>query len=92
MELRTSSKCSAVANACLVAGQYLNVTITKVVDEAAAEVVLSGTADGEVKGSEAVLRCVCAGKDKGVTVVEVLACGSSRMQRGRRKKGERVSL
>eukprot|EP00904_Undaria_pinnatifida_P012991 jgi/Undpi1/8822/HiC_scaffold_25.g11284.m1 len=56
MELRTSSKCSAVANACLVAGQYLNVTITKVVDEAAAEVVLSGTADGEVKGSEAVLR------------------------------------
>ena len=40
MELRASSKCSAVANACLVAGQYSAVKITHVVDEAATEVVL----------------------------------------------------
>lgn len=89
MELRASSKCSAVANACLVAGQYSAVKITQVVDEAATEVVLSGTAGGEVKGNEAVLRCV--GKDKGVAVVKVLACGfrgSSKQQR----RGEEYSF
>lgn len=61
MELRASSKCSAVANACLVAGQYSNVKIAQVVDDAATEVVLSGAAGGEVKGNEAVLRCVWEG-------------------------------
>lgn len=87
MELRASSKCSAVANACLVAGQYSAVKITHVVDEAATEVVLSGTADGEVKGNEAVLRCV--GEDKGVHVVKVLAAfavaASSKEGEGQRK-------
>ena len=65
MELRASSKCSAVANACLVVGQYSAVKITQVVDEAATEVVLSGTAGGEVKGNEAVLRCVEEGRGCG---------------------------
>ena len=69
------------------AGQYSAVKITHVVDEAATEVVLSGTADGEVKGNEAVLRCV--GEDKGVHVVKVLAAfavaASSKEGEGQRK-------
>ena len=59
MELRSSSKCSAEAKACLVAGHYAAASIKEVVDEAAAEVVLQlggAPGDGDVKGASAVLK------------------------------------
>lgn len=59
MELRASAQCSAASKACLVAGRYASVTLKEVVDEAAAEVVLqlgSTSSDGDVKGTDAVLR------------------------------------
>ncbi|CAM9130129.1 unnamed protein product [Scytosiphon promiscuus] len=64
MELRTSSKSSAAAKACLIAARYADVTLSEVVDETAAEVVLqpggSSAADGGVRGLETVLRHVAS--------------------------------
>lgn len=59
MELRSSTQYSGASKACLVAGRYASLTLTEVVDETAAEVVLqlgSAPADGDVKGIDAVLR------------------------------------
>ncbi|CAN0010404.1 unnamed protein product [Pylaiella littoralis] len=59
MELRASTGSSAAAKACLVAGRYASVTLTEIVDQTAAEVVLqlgAAPAAGDVKGADAVLR------------------------------------
>lgn len=71
MELRTSSKCSGAAKACLVAAQYAEVTVEKVVDETAVQVVLTGAADGDVTGTNAVLRYSIA---ESVAFVTTLIC------------------